>query len=173
MALNPQALLRSVRTAHLDQPGRDVDPRAPVPVLYVPAASRDRATVRDRIARAGAAVSLAADLPDALQMLGTRRFGLVVVDLASERVALATVRLLRAQFPGVAVVGVLDPAQPLAASEAIYAGVTDLLAWPLDDRDVAAMIAAARDGSAVDPAPGRADITDRLFEHSPATRASA
>ena len=170
MALNPQALLRSVRTAHLDHPGRDADPRAPVPVLYVPAASRDRAVVRDRIARAGAAVSLAADLPDALQMLGTRRFGLVVVDLASERVALATVRLLRAQFPGVSVVGVIDPAQPLGASEAIYAGVTDLLAWPLDDRDVAAMIAAARDSSAVDPSPARSDITDRLFEHAPAMR---
>ena len=65
------------------------------PLLYVPAAGRDRAIVRDRLVRAGAAVTVAADAPDALQMLGTRRFSVVVVDLATERTALSTVRLIR------------------------------------------------------------------------------
>jgi DNA-binding NtrC family response regulator len=170
VGVNPQTLLRSVRSAHLHGPGRDTAPDTPVPVLYVPAAARDRAVVRDKLARAGALVSLAADVPDALQMLGTKRFGLVVVDLATERTALATVRLIRAQFPATSVVGVIDPAQPLVASEAIYAGVSDLLPWPFDDRDVATIIAAARDTMAVDPSPGRADVADRLFEHSASMR---
>ena len=170
MGVNAQSLLRSVRSAHLQPSAAETTPGAPLPVLYVPAAARDRAIVRDRLARAGAAVSLAADVPDALQMLGTRRFSLVVVDLASERTALATVRLIRAQFPAIAVAGVIDPAQPLVASEAIYAGVADLLPWPFDERDVAALLAAVRDAQAVDPSPGRADLAERLFEHSTAMR---
>lgn len=172
MAVNPQALLRSVRSAHL-QPHVDAGATAPLPVLYVPAAVRDRAVVRDRLARAGAVVSLAADVPDALQMLGTRRFGMVVVDLASERTALPTVRLIRAQFPTTPVIGVVDPAQPMVASEAIYAGITDLLPWPFEDRDVAALYAAARDGWPIDPTPGRADVGDRLFEYSSSMRVVA
>ena len=143
---------------------------ATLPVLYVPAAARDRAIVRDRLVRAGAAVSVAADAPDAIQMLGTRRFSLVVVDLATERTALTTVRLIRAQFPLMTVVGVIDPAQPLVASEAIAAGVAELLPWPFDERDVAAMLAAVRDAEPVNPSPGRADLPDRLFEHSMAMR---
>jgi DNA-binding NtrC family response regulator len=145
------------------------DPAAPV--LYLPAATRDRAGVRDRLSRSGAPISLAADVPDALQMLGTRRFSLVIVDLASERTALAAVRLLRAQFPSIPVVGVIDPAQPLVASDAIYAGATDLLPWPFDERDIAAVLAGARDVMPVDPSSQRSDLADRLFEHSPSMRA--
>jgi DNA-binding NtrC family response regulator len=138
--------------------------------LFLPAANRDRTAVRDRLSRSGTPISLAADVPDVLQMLGTRRFSLVVVDLASERTALGAVRLVRAQFPAIPVVGVIDSAQPLVASDAIYAGVTDLLAWPFDERDIAAVVAAARDAMPVDPSPMRSDLGDRLFEHSPSMR---
>jgi two-component system nitrogen regulation response regulator NtrX len=141
-----------------------------MPVLYLPATSRDRVAVRDRLFRSGAAVSIAADVPDALQMLGTRRFGLVVVDLAAERAALATVRLLRAQFPAVPVIGVIDSTQPLVASDAIYAGVTDLLPWPFDERDIASVLAAATDAMPVDPSPARSDLVERLFDHSSSMR---
>lgn len=168
MSANPQSLLRSVRPAHLEPTPGSIDPAAPV--LFLPAATRDRTAVRDRLTRSGAPLSLAADVPDVLQMLGTRRFSLVVVDLANERTALAAVRLIRAQFPAIPVVGVIDSAQPLVASDAIYAGVTDLLAWPFDERDIAAVMASARDAMPVDPSPVRSDLADRLFEHSPSMR---
>ncbi|HEX5071450.1 MAG TPA: sigma 54-interacting transcriptional regulator [Vicinamibacterales bacterium] len=115
-------------------------------------------------------MSIATDVPDALQLLGTRRFSLVVVDLAAERAALATVRLLRAQFPAIPVIGVIDTTQPLVASEAIDAGVTDLLPWPFDERDIAAVQAAAADAMPVDPSPTRADLVERLYDHSPSMR---
>lgn len=170
MAVNPQSLLRSVRAPDLQAPNQHIDQHTPLAVLYLPAMARDRAMIRERLTRAGAAVTLAVDVPDALQALGSRRFGLVVVDLATERTALATVRLISAQFPTIPVIGVIDPAQPLVASEAIYAGATDLLPWPFDERDVAVVLAAARDAMAVDPSPGRADVAERLFEHSASMR---
>lgn len=168
MSVNAQSLLKSVRSAHF--PVGDAAAAPPTPVLYLPSTSRDRAGVRDRLFRSGAAVTIAADVPDALQALGTRRFSLVVVDLAAERAALATVRLLRAQFPTIPVAGIIDSTQPLVASDAIYAGVTDLLPWPFDERDIASVLATAADSMPVDPSPARADLTERLYDHSPSMR---
>jgi DNA-binding NtrC family response regulator len=157
-----------VRTAHLDRRS-EAGLNEPVPVLYVPGA-RERGAVRDRLVRVGAEVALAADAADALHLLGTRRFAAAVVDLANERVAMAAIRLIRAQFPSLPVIALVDSAQPLAAAEAIHSGVTDLLPWHFDDRDAGAVFAAARDAMAVDPAAGRADLTERIFEHSSAMR---
>ncbi len=170
MAINPHPQFRSVRKAPPQDVSHSAAPNAQLPILYLPGVARDRSIVRDRLTRAGGMVSVASDVPEALQMLGTKHFGLVVVDLATERAALATVRLVRAQFPTVPVVGVIDPAQPLVASEAIYAGVTDLLPWPIDEAQVDAMLAAARDAMAVDPSAGRVDLGERLIGHSASMR---
>lgn len=168
MSTNPQSLLRSVRPAHFDRRS-ELAPTAPLSVLFVPG-GRERGTVRDRLTRAGGEVALASDAPDALQALGSRRFSLVVVDLANERVGISTIRLIRAQFPALPVVGLIDPNQPVAGAEAIYAGAADLLPWGFDEREAGAVFAAARDAMAVEPAPGRADLGERLFEYSASMR---
>ena len=121
-----------------------------VTVLYLPSAARDRMAIRDRLSRTGAAVSLASDMPDALRMLSARTYGLVVIDLAGGDQSVATVRILRAQSTRVPVIGVMDPADPVTAAEAVSAGVTDLLPWPFDETDVQAAFASARDRGAVD-----------------------
>lgn len=163
---SPLRSTRSERPAHLLWgPTSETSPA----VLLLPSVSRDRSILRDRLTRAGAVVSLSVDLPDALQTLGTRNFDLVVVDLAGERMARATIRLVRSQFPGTAVCAVIDAAQPITATEAIEAGVVDLLPWPCRDEDVAAMLVAAREASPAD-ADASMDIEDRLFHQSPAMR---
>ncbi len=170
MAANPQPFLRRVRLPGQDAPSTHADGQSPLAVLYLPARVRDRVLVRDRLTKAGALVTVADDVPGALQALGARRFGLVVVDLATERTSIAAVRLICAQFPAVPVIGLMDTTQPLVASEAIYAGATDLLPWPFDERDVAIVFAAARDAVAVDPSPAAPGATERLFEYSASMR---
>ena len=168
MSTNPQSLLRSVRPVHVDRRS-ELAPTSPLSVLFVPG-GRERGTVRDRLTRAGAEVALASDAADALQALGSRRFSLAVVDLANERVAISTIRLIRAQFPALPVVGLIDPNQPVAGAEAIYAGAADLLPWGFDEHEATAVFASARDAMAVDPSPGRTDLGERLFEHSASMR---
>ena len=80
------------------------------------------------------------------------------------------VRLLCSQFPGIPVVGIIDVTQASIATDAIAAGVTDLLPWPFDERDMAVVIAAAHDAMPTDPLGGRSDGADRIFEHSAAMR---
>ena len=168
MSTNPQSLLRSVRPVHVDRRS-ELAPTSPLAVLFVPG-GRERGTVRDRLTRAGGEVALASDAADALQALGSRRFSLAVVDLANERVAISTIRLIRAQFPALPVVGLIDPHQPVAGAEAIHAGAVDLLPWGFDEHEAAAVFAAARDAQAIDPSPGRTDLGERLFEHSASMR---
>jgi len=138
-------------------------------VLYVAAASgQDRRVVRDRIGRAGLPVATAGDVTAALQMLSERSFTLVVVDLAQERGALASIRLLRARYPHVPVVGVIDPANALLAGDAIHAGLIDVLPSPFDDRDVSTVLANLQDRAAAD-ASGEPEIGDTgpaLVAHS-------
>lgn len=139
-------------------------------VLYVPAGARDRGTVRDRLVRAGAEVTMAGDLAEALRILGSRRSRLVVVDLAGETQAVATIRVLRVQCPSVPVIAVMDPADPASCAEALSAGVADLLPWPFEDRDVQAALAVARDRAAADVAEGWPGPDEKLIVHSAAMR---
>ena len=139
-----------------------------VTVLYLPSAARDRMAIRDRLSRTGAAVSLASDMPDALRMLTARTFGLVVIDLAGGEQSVATVRILRAQPTRVPVVGVIDPADPITAAEAVSAGVSDLLPWPFNETDVLLAFASARDRGAVDVDALSGD--EHLSMNSPAMR---
>jgi two-component system nitrogen regulation response regulator NtrX len=101
--------------------------------------------------------------------LNARAYGLVVVDLAGGEQAVATVRVLRAQSPTIPVAGVMDPAEPSTAAEALSAGAIDLLPWPFEERDILSVFAAARDRRAVD-ADSWAGVDERLHVHSPAMR---
>jgi DNA-binding NtrC family response regulator len=65
----------------------------------------------------------------------------VLVDLAGDRAALTTIRLVRARHPDVPIVGIIEPANPVAAAEALQAGVIDLLPWPFELADLAALVA--------------------------------
>ena len=127
-------------------------------VLYVscgggvgrPAGSRDRATVRERLARMSLPVTLAADIPQAFERLAERRYALCVLDLAAGRAALTAIRVIRAQHPNTFVVGVVDPGNPVAAAEAIHAGFVDLLPWPFEAADLLALLANAQDRQGID-----------------------
>ena len=168
MSTHSPTLLRTVRSVQFDRRGEQAS-SAPLAILFIPG-GRERGTVRDRLTRAGADVALASDAADALQTLAARRFSLALIDLANERVAISTIRLIRAQFPTLPVVGLIDPNQPVAGAEAIYAGAADLLPWGFDEREAGAAFARARDAMAIDPTPGRTDLGERLFEHSAAMR---
>ena len=139
-------------------------------VLYLPAAARDRVVVRDRLSRAGAVVSLAADLSEALRMAGARRYGLVVVDMVGEGSALAAIRVLRVQCPTVPLVAVMDPANPTSAGDALSAGAVDVLPWPFEDRDIQGILAGARDRTSAGTPDSGLISDDRLFVHSGAMR---
>ena len=128
-------------------------------VLYVscggglgrPAGNRDRAGVRDRLARMDVAVDMAADIPSAFARLAERRYTLCVLDLAAGRAAITAIRVIRAQHPHTFVVGVVDSANPVAAAEAIHAGFVDLLPWPFEPADVLALLANAEDRRGIEP----------------------
>jgi len=82
------------------------------------------------------------------------------------------IRVIRAQNGHVAVAAVIDPANPAGASEALQAGATDLLPWPFDERDLAVIVANARDVGAWDPTSGlpSPSLTHTLFVQSAAMR---
>ena len=164
-------LLRQVHPADLEIAAPES--QAELPIVYVASMTRERAAVRERLARAGATVSVAADISDAVNMLSARRYALVVVDLAAERASLATIRVLRAQFPAVPVAGMMDPARPVSAAEAITAGAADILRWPLDDQDIQAVFTDALEAAPGTHGPAHMDRADVLFVHSPAMRAVA
>lgn len=151
----------------------EVPTSAPATVLFVATNARDRGLVTDRLTRMGVSVTRARDAGEALAALATRSFALCVIDLADERAAIASIRTLRAQHARLAIAGIIDPARPLAAAEAIHAGVSDLLPWPFEVRDLAAVVANACDGLSVALSPsdrGEAAPADRLVAHSPAMR---
>ncbi len=149
------------------------DVASPVPsVLFVPAAARDRAAVRDRLMRLGLSMTTVPSVTDALRRLAVRPFSICLVDLADDRHALPSIRMLRAQHPALPVAAIVDPANPLVAGEALQLGAVDLLPWPFDGRDVAALLAnlsdrqASRDAAMSSAEPGG----HRLFAHSAAMR---
>jgi DNA-binding NtrC family response regulator len=120
----------------------------------------------------GIPVTRTRDTADALHALNAHRFALCIIDLAEERAAIASIRTLRAQHGRLTIVGIIDSTRPLAAAEAIHAGVSELLAWPFDSRDIAVLISNARDGLAVaaTPDPSAESARDLLIAHSPAMR---
>lgn len=138
------------------------------PVLFVPAASRERTSVRERLARMGVAMTTVVNITDALRLLGSRPFALCLVDLADDRSALPAVRVLRAQFPQVPLAAIVDPSNPLVAGEALSLGAVDLLPWPFEARDLATLLANMADRHEFRPGPDgeRPDAPDTLVAHS-------
>lgn len=144
-------------------------------VLLLPAAARDRATVVNGLLamRMGLSVTAAPSVTEAIQLLARQRFALCLVDLADERGAIPAIRTIKAQHPMLPVSGILDPSRSLIAAEAIHAGVFDLIAWPFEERAVAALVAKVRDESSIPP--HRLDFPNNgaaepLFAESPAMR---
>jgi DNA-binding NtrC family response regulator len=131
----------------------------PTEILYLAPVDRDRALVRERFVRFGWPVVMAADAAAALRLAASRRFGMCVVDLSDDRTALASIRVLRAQAPTLPLVALVDPSNPSSAGEAINAGTFDVLPWPFEERDIASLLADARDVLAVDAAPSCGAIT--------------
>jgi two-component system, NtrC family, nitrogen regulation response regulator NtrX len=121
----------------------------PATVLLVAAGARDRGVVGECLGRLGISLSRARDAGEALVALTAHPFALCIVDLADERAAIASIRTLRAEHPRLSIVGVIDPDRPVAAAEAIHAGVSDLLPWPFENHDVAAAVANACDAASV------------------------
>jgi DNA-binding NtrC family response regulator len=132
-------------------------PAAPRPVeqaarvLYLQPAAHGRVAVEARLAKMGLGLAVAQDVSEAVRLLKESPFALCLVDLGDERPAIASIRVIRAQHTGAGLVGVVDPVNALAASEALLAGAVDLLPWPFDERDVHTMLANARDRGAVEP----------------------
>lgn len=124
-------------------------------ILYLAAADRDRTVVRERFGRCGWPVQVVADVAAVLRQAASRRVVMCVVDLGDDRTALASIRMLRAQAPQIPLVALVDPSNPSSAGEAISAGSFDVLPWPFEERDVASMVADARDGVEVDARSGR------------------
>jgi DNA-binding NtrC family response regulator len=120
------------------------------PVIYVHAAARERPAVRDRLGRLGVPVTVAADIAAAVLAVSERRFALGLIDLADDRAALTAIRMLRAVHPTLPLAGVVDPAAPAIAAEAMHAGLVDLLPWPFEERDLVALYANARDRGSID-----------------------
>jgi DNA-binding NtrC family response regulator len=142
-------------------------------LLYLAARSRDVGAVVERLGRAGVVVAVAGDAAEALALLEDRHFSLCLVDLADERRAVPSIRALRAQHPSLPMMGLIDPARPLVAAEAIHAGVVDLLSWPFDEADVAVLVANVEDQGGdgpldADTVPGAS--TTSLFAQSAAMR---
>lgn len=141
-------------------------------ILFVQPLGRERSGVRERLARAGVPVAVAHDLADTQRLLAEHRAAVCVVDLADRSAAISVIRVIRAQSGHVAVAAVIDPTNPAGASEALQAGATDLLPWPFDERDLAVIVANARDVGAWDPTSGlpRPSLTHTLFVQSAAMR---
>jgi len=72
-----------------------------------------------------------------------------LVDLRQDIQAMRIARAVRSQFPLAIVIGLADPARPTAASEAVRAGVFDVLPRPASARDLEALLANAREQSAL------------------------
>ena len=142
-------------------------------ILYLPATSRDRSAVGDRLTRTGVPVTSAADITEALDLLASRRHTLCVVDLADDRVSLGAIRLLRSRYAHQPVAAIVDPANPIAAAEALAAGGIDLIPWPFDEQDVLLLLTNTRDRAGVDPSQHPVTDTPRLFAQSAAMRSVA
>jgi DNA-binding NtrC family response regulator len=116
-------------------------------------------------------MAVASDIADAMRQLDTRRFELVLIDLADDRGALAGIRMLRAVNPNLPLVGIVDPTSPATAAEALHAGVAEVLPWPFDEHDVVATISNVRDRVAVDGRHmGLSGTGAGLFAQSPMMR---
>ncbi len=164
-------LTEGSRGAAARQATAAASPDAAALVLYIHGSLRHRPAVRERLGRLGLQLTIASDIVEAMRTLDERRFELILIDLADDRGALAAIRMLKAVNPNLPVVGIVDPTSPATAAEALHAGITEVLPWPFDERDVLAVIANARDRVAIDGRYLAASApSSGLFAQSPVMR---
>jgi DNA-binding NtrC family response regulator len=140
-------------------------------VLYLPLATRERPGLRDRLAHAGLAVTAAADLRSAFDALRAEPITVCVLDIGADRAALVAVRSVRVHHPHLPIIAVFDTNNPVAVGEVVQAGVTELLPWPFEERDLGMVLANLRDRSVDADAAHTFDITGHpLFAQSSTMR---
>jgi DNA-binding NtrC family response regulator len=139
-------------------------------ILFVSPGSRERRDVHAGLTAMGLDVTAASGLKSAVEAIATQPFALCVVDLSNEHAAISAIRAIRAQDVDLAVVGLIDPRRPVAGAEAVLAGATDLLSWPCEERDIAMLVANARDREGVHMALPASGAATELFSSSAAMR---
>ena len=135
-------------------------------VLYV-AARRERPGMVERFDRLGYGTIVTSDTGQALRRIAEAPCDVCLIDLAGDRAALTTIRLIRARYATLPLIGLIDPGAAVAAADAVRGGVADLLTWPFDDGEMAALLADVRDRVAV---PATPEGRPRLIAHSTAMR---
>lgn len=78
-----------------------------------------------------------------------RNIALCIVDLRQSAEAVRATRVVRAAHPSAVIIGIADPDRPLTSAEAIRAGIFDVLPRPVTAHDLEALMANAREQSAV------------------------
>jgi DNA-binding NtrC family response regulator len=143
----------------------------PATVLFVSSRLDQRRDVEAGLSNMGLGVTSVDGLGPALGALASHTFAVCLVDLADGDDALPAIRALVSHEPDLTVVGLIDPVRPIAAAEALFAGATDLLSWPAEERDVATLVANARDreGMRLEARPASPDGLE-LFASSVAMR---
>jgi DNA-binding NtrC family response regulator len=163
---------RSPRQAVADPPlPPPLADREDAAVLLVTAASNGHRALGTSFGRALVATVVAADVTAALRLAATRSFLLAIVDLADGPSAVTTLRLLCTHAP-MPVVAMADATDPARSVDALDAGALDVLAWPIDDRDVALLLANVRDRQGVGTAVETGEDPDPVFAHSAPMRAA-
>jgi DNA-binding NtrC family response regulator len=130
--------------------------------------SSERATIGAQLTRMGLAAKQVSGLAEALSALSMEPFAACLVDLGDD-LAGPSIRAIRAQHAELPIIGVVDPARPLLAAEAIHAGIGDLLPWPFSERDVAIVVANACDRISVnlpDRESAAGVLDEMVFAHS-------
>jgi len=139
-------------------------------LLVGPAVAHDG--LEDQLVQLGVSVSRVADVGSALEAIGTRAPALCLVDLAGDGVALSAIRLIRARHPEVPLAAIADFRRPVAAAEAIHAGVADVLPWPIDEQALVAVLANARDRVPMAGDAAEADHGHTVVAYSAAMRSA-
>jgi DNA-binding NtrC family response regulator len=151
--------------------GDTMDPITAATILYFTGAAPERAGVRSRLMAMGLTVTPVPSLRDALAILTQRSVTLCLIDLADARAAVPTIRAIRAQDPDLPISALIASTRPLVTADALHAGVTDLLTWPFEERDIAAIVANARDREGIQlPVPAAPAAQINLFAHSAVMR---
>jgi two-component system response regulator HydG len=166
---------RSSRSPHPTPPDpplpRPLAEREDAAVLLVTSAPGGHRALGTSFGRAFVSTVVAADAHAALDLAASRPFVLAIVDLADGLSAVTTLHLLRAHAT-MPIVALADAADPSRSVEALDAGALDVLAWPIEDRDAALLLANLADRRGVDSGLDVEDDPDPVFAHSAPMRAA-
>ncbi|MCC7007736.1 MAG: sigma-54-dependent Fis family transcriptional regulator [Acidobacteria bacterium] len=143
-------------------------------VLYVQA-PHESGALGELLGTCGLPIEIVMDPGAAVRAIRRPDIVVAIVHLADERHGIGVIRALRAQVPHLPIAALMDPARPLVAADAVRAGVSDLLALPLDAHDLGAVVANALDRASVGLSTGDPPIPparDVVVANSSAMRAT-